>query len=217
MFSVLLDSIRQKFSGWKAKPLSLAGGLILLKHVISSMTLHISLVSPIPKSICKSSERPMRISCCITNGLSSLVIYLILMPGMCCALEAFPISGVLWSGINSLSLPILASLGGFSRGKPQPLCGFKALVSLLFQGALCVCCRKSLRSTSSFCVSLLPFFGTGFLTLLASLLLHCFQPTSCACAFCWQQEAWLPSHRCYYAISYFCYLDGQKSYDAQKS
>lgn len=142
MFSVLLDSIRQKFSG-------LAGGIILLEHVISSMTLHINLVFPIPKSICKSSERPMMISCCITNGLSSLVIYLFLMPGMCCALEALSISGVLWSGINSLSLPILASLCGFSMGKPQPLCGFKALVSLLFQGALCVCCMKSLRSTSS--------------------------------------------------------------------
>lgn len=133
----------------------------------------------------------MMISCCITNGLSSLVIYLFLMPGMCCALEALSISGVLWSGINSLSLPILASLCGFSMGKPQPLCGFKALVSLLFQGALCVCCMKSLRSTSSFCVSLLPFFGTGFLTLLG-FLLHCFQPTSCACVFCWQQKAWLP-------------------------
>lgn len=68
MFSVRLDSIRQKFSGWKAKPLSLASGLILLKHVTSSMTLHISLVFLIPKSICKSSERPMRISCCKLTG-----------------------------------------------------------------------------------------------------------------------------------------------------
>ena len=47
-FNQLLDSIRARLDGWKAKCLSFVGRLIMVKHVLSSIPLHISLVIPIP-------------------------------------------------------------------------------------------------------------------------------------------------------------------------
>lgn len=59
-FNQLLDSIRYRLGGWKMKCLSFVGWLILVKHVLSSIPLHISLALPTP---CKTSlqiERVMR-------------------------------------------------------------------------------------------------------------------------------------------------------------
>lgn len=61
-FDELVAAIRKKLSAWKAKSLSFAGHLVLVKHVIGIMPLHISLVLSIPKSICDIIERIMRIS-----------------------------------------------------------------------------------------------------------------------------------------------------------
>ena len=55
-FNKLLDSIK----GWKAKCLSFAGRLIMVKHVLSSIPLHISLVIPIPSKSSLKIERLMR-------------------------------------------------------------------------------------------------------------------------------------------------------------
>ena len=59
-FNHLLDSIRARLDGWKAKCLSFAGRLILVKHMLSSIPLHISLVIPIPSKTCLQIERLMR-------------------------------------------------------------------------------------------------------------------------------------------------------------
>eukprot|EP00268_Persea_americana_P045831 TRINITY_DN4696_c1_g3_i2.p1 TRINITY_DN4696_c1_g3~~TRINITY_DN4696_c1_g3_i2.p1 ORF type:complete len:180 (+),score=20.22 TRINITY_DN4696_c1_g3_i2:615-1154(+) len=50
-FTKLLDAQRAKLSGWKAKALSFAGRLILVKHVLSSIPLHISFSTPFPKKV----------------------------------------------------------------------------------------------------------------------------------------------------------------------
>lgn len=59
-FNQLLDSLRARLDGWKAKCLSFAGRLIMMKHVLSSVPLYISLVIPIPTKICPQIERLMR-------------------------------------------------------------------------------------------------------------------------------------------------------------
>ena len=55
-----MDSIRVGLDGWKAKCLSFAGRLILVKHVLSSIPLHISLVISIPSKTYLQIERLMR-------------------------------------------------------------------------------------------------------------------------------------------------------------
>ena len=59
-FSKLLDTIRTRLAGWKTKLLSFAGRLILVKHVLSSIPLHIALVIPLPSKTCLHIERLMR-------------------------------------------------------------------------------------------------------------------------------------------------------------
>ena len=46
-FNKLMDSIRARLDGWRAKCLSFAGRLAIIKHVLSTIPLHISLVIPI--------------------------------------------------------------------------------------------------------------------------------------------------------------------------
>ena len=55
-FTQILDSIRARLDGWKAKCLSFTGRLIMVKHVLSSIHLHISLVTPIPRKTSLSAE-----------------------------------------------------------------------------------------------------------------------------------------------------------------
>lgn len=50
----------KKLSSWQAKSLSLVGRLGLVKHVLSSMPLHIAMVLPLPKSVCYSIESCFR-------------------------------------------------------------------------------------------------------------------------------------------------------------
>lgn len=45
-FENLLASIRRKLSGWHASSISFAGRLVLDKHVLASMLLHIAMVFP---------------------------------------------------------------------------------------------------------------------------------------------------------------------------
>lgn len=59
-FNQVLDCIRSKLAGWKMKCLSFAGRLTLVKHVISSVPLHTSLVNPIPSKTCLQIEQLMR-------------------------------------------------------------------------------------------------------------------------------------------------------------
>lgn len=59
-FTMFLDALRAKLSGWKTKALSFVGRLILVKHVISSMPLHISLSTPFPKKVSLHIERILR-------------------------------------------------------------------------------------------------------------------------------------------------------------
>lgn len=57
-FQKILDSIRSKLAGWKTKCLSFAGRLTLVRHVLSSIPLHISLV--LPSKTCLQIEGLMR-------------------------------------------------------------------------------------------------------------------------------------------------------------
>ena len=59
-FIKMLDSIRSRLVGWKSKCLSFAGRLIMVKHVLPSTYLHISLVIPIPSKTCLQIERLLR-------------------------------------------------------------------------------------------------------------------------------------------------------------
>lgn len=59
-FNKMLDSFRTRLAGWKNKCLSFAGRLILVKHALSSISLHISLVIPILCKTCLQMERLMR-------------------------------------------------------------------------------------------------------------------------------------------------------------
>lgn len=52
--------ISNKLASWKSKSLSFAGRLVLVRHVLGSMPLHIAMVLPLPKSICYSIEKLMR-------------------------------------------------------------------------------------------------------------------------------------------------------------
>ncbi|XXG76899.1 hypothetical protein AAC387_Pa08g1162 [Persea americana] len=60
-FLPLLDAVQSKLSTWKAKNLSFAGRLILIKHVISSLPIHLAAIIPLPASICNENERKMRL------------------------------------------------------------------------------------------------------------------------------------------------------------
>lgn len=59
-FNQLLHSIRARLDGWKAKCLSSAGRLIMVKHVLSSIPVHISFVIPIPSKTSSQIEHLMR-------------------------------------------------------------------------------------------------------------------------------------------------------------
>ena len=59
-FNQILDSIRSRLAGCKTKCLSFASRLTLVKHVISSIPLRISLVIPLLRRICLQIERLVR-------------------------------------------------------------------------------------------------------------------------------------------------------------
>lgn len=59
-FNRILGSIKARLTGWKLRCLSFAGRLNLVKHVLSSIPLHISLAIPIPSKTCLSIERLKR-------------------------------------------------------------------------------------------------------------------------------------------------------------
>lgn len=59
-FNKILDAFRSRLDGWKAKSLSFVGRLILIKHVLSSIPLHASLVIPFPTRTCMQIEKIMR-------------------------------------------------------------------------------------------------------------------------------------------------------------
>lgn len=51
MFDPLLAKVQKKLADWKSKLLSFGGKLILMKHVRSSMPIHLSSVMDLPKGI----------------------------------------------------------------------------------------------------------------------------------------------------------------------
>ena len=59
-FNKVLDSIRQRLASWKTKLLSFARRLILVRHVLSSIPLYISLVLPLPMKTCLLIKKLMR-------------------------------------------------------------------------------------------------------------------------------------------------------------
>lgn len=59
-FTKILDCFRSRLARWKLRCLSFASHLTLVKHVLSSIRLHISMVIPIPSKTCLSLERLMR-------------------------------------------------------------------------------------------------------------------------------------------------------------
>lgn len=59
-FNKILDSIRLRLAGWKTKCLSFASRLTLVRHLLSSIPWHISLVLLLPSKTCLLMERMMR-------------------------------------------------------------------------------------------------------------------------------------------------------------
>lgn len=74
-FLYLIDTINARLTSWKAKTLSFAGCLILIKHVLSSIPIHTTAVVPIPISICNDIERLMRNFLWSGSGQSTKINY----------------------------------------------------------------------------------------------------------------------------------------------
>lgn len=51
MFDPLLAKVQKKLAGWKSKLLSFGGKLILIKHVLHSMPVHLLSMMNLPKGI----------------------------------------------------------------------------------------------------------------------------------------------------------------------
>ncbi|XXG84671.1 hypothetical protein AAC387_Pa10g2137 [Persea americana] len=60
-FLPLLDVVHSKLSAWKANTLSFAGRLILIKHVISSLPIHLATIIPLLASTCNEIESKTRL------------------------------------------------------------------------------------------------------------------------------------------------------------
>ena len=58
-FHQILDSIRSWLAGWKTKCLSFGGRLTVVRHVLSFVSLHISLFLPLPSKTCLLIEQLM--------------------------------------------------------------------------------------------------------------------------------------------------------------
>lgn len=56
-FEVLISSIRNRLADLRANSLSFPGSLVLVKHVLGSLPLHIAMVLLLSKSVCYSIER----------------------------------------------------------------------------------------------------------------------------------------------------------------
>ncbi|XP_042958059.1 uncharacterized protein LOC122293578 [Carya illinoinensis] len=56
-FGELLEKVKKKIVGWKMKLLSAGGRLILLRHVLSSMAIHLFAVLHVPKVVIKALNR----------------------------------------------------------------------------------------------------------------------------------------------------------------
>lgn len=59
-FMKIIDSIRLRLVGWKKNFVSFTGRLILVKYVLSSIPMHIALVTPLLSRTCLLIERLMR-------------------------------------------------------------------------------------------------------------------------------------------------------------
>ena len=59
-FHPLIDSINSKLATWKARTLSFAGSLIMIKHVLSSIPFHSAWILPLPMPTCNVIKRLMR-------------------------------------------------------------------------------------------------------------------------------------------------------------
>lgn len=57
LFIPLIDKIKGKISGWHNNILSLEGKLIMLKHELSSIPMHILAVCDLPKKVIKVIEK----------------------------------------------------------------------------------------------------------------------------------------------------------------
>lgn len=51
MFEPLLAEVQKKLAGWKSKLLSFGGKIVLTKHVLNSMPIHLLSVTNLPKGI----------------------------------------------------------------------------------------------------------------------------------------------------------------------
>ena len=60
LFRRIIDSIKSRLESWKSKLLSFACRLILIKHVLNSIPIHISMIIPLPSKTCLLIERLMR-------------------------------------------------------------------------------------------------------------------------------------------------------------
>lgn len=59
-FVSFIPFIRLKLLGWRAKSLSFVGKVILVRHTLASMPLHIVMVIPLPRRVSDSIEQCMR-------------------------------------------------------------------------------------------------------------------------------------------------------------
>lgn len=59
-FDSLFAKIRKKLDGWLAHSLSFSGKMVLVKHVLASILLHIAMVLSLPISVCKTIESSTR-------------------------------------------------------------------------------------------------------------------------------------------------------------
>lgn len=59
-FQYLLEKIKKKLTGWKARPLSLAGRVTLAKSVIAAMAIYPMMAAAIPKGVLRDIEKIQR-------------------------------------------------------------------------------------------------------------------------------------------------------------
>jgi hypothetical protein len=59
-FQYLVENVKARLAGWKAKQLSLAGRITLAKSVIQAIPIYPMMSTPIPKSCLKEIEKVQR-------------------------------------------------------------------------------------------------------------------------------------------------------------
>ncbi|KAG6707860.1 hypothetical protein I3842_06G053300 [Carya illinoinensis] len=68
MFNPLFYKIQKKLAGWKSKLLSYGGNIILIKHILNTMPIHLMSVLKLPKGVFK------RLQLIFSNFLWGLIL-----------------------------------------------------------------------------------------------------------------------------------------------